>query len=352
MNQILENQHFSPTSRSLITGAALVILVLGMRAMALFCNAAFLAVVITITLTPIVNRLKQRGWSRSVAAGLVILMLMLIILILLLLMVYSAEQLISTLATLDTPVIQTTGAVNAFFSRYNIDVNNTTIGIEKLVLTGLRQANNSLSNITALVSTFGLAFLASAFMLLESDNFSNQLARKFGSDSSMMLSATRFMQGTRDFILITTILGLLQGVLVAIILYIVGVPLPIVWGILFWMLNYIPYIGFWLAMLPPVILAGTFLGWQYAMLVLIIYVVISNVFKLLVMPKVMGDKVDTSMTVGFLSLFFWGFTFGVVGMLLAYPYTLLVRDVILSSTNEFWLVDLMRKGDPRPDEGA
>jgi AI-2 transport protein TqsA len=268
----------------------------------------------------------------------------------LLLLMYSAAQIVTTLPETETPILQQVKAMDAFFANYNIDSSATTVNVQKLALTGISKVSSSLTNISALLATFGLAILASAFMLLESDNFSSQLGRKFGSDSPIATSFTRFMQETQDFIRVTTVLGLLQGTLAAIALALIGVPLPIVWGVLFWLLNYIPYLGFWLALLPPFILAGLTLGWQYALLVLIIYMIISNVFKLLVLPKVMGDKVDTSMTVGFLGLFFWGWVFGILGMLLAYPYTLLVRDVALASTNEFWLVDLMRKGSP-PSQG-
>jgi predicted PurR-regulated permease PerM len=61
----------------------------------------------------------------------------------------------------------------------------------------------------------------------------------------------------------------------------------------------------------------------------------------------MAEKVDTSMTVGFLGIFFLGAVLGIFGVLLAYPYTLLVRDVFLTSSNESWLAEFMRKGNPQ-----
>jgi AI-2 transport protein TqsA len=343
---IPDANRFTPASRSLITGAALIILALGLRQMAVVCNAAFLALVITIMFMPLVNRLKRRGWSGSLASGLVILLTLVTVMGVVLLLIYSAGQLVSTLPGIQTPLSQQTGNINAFFTQYNIDVSSATVSIEKLAVAGLNKAGDSLSNIGELLATFGMAFLISVFMLLESDSFSSLLGRQFGSDSQVATSFSQFMQETRDFMRVTTILGLLEGALLAIVLAVIGVPLPLIWGVLFWLLNYIPYIGFWLSLLPPVLLAWLTLGWQYALLVLVIYVVVSNVSKLVIMPKIMGNKVDTSMTVGILGLFFWGWVFGVMGMLLAYPYTLLMRDVMLTNSNELWLVELMRKGSP------
>jgi AI-2 transport protein TqsA len=346
---MLDQHNFSPTSRTLITGAAFIVIILGLRAMAFFCNAAFLALVITITFMPLVKKLKLRGWPNAIAAGLVILVALGLVAAIMLLMVYSAQQLINTLPTLQGPLTQQTSDLNMVLSKYHIDAANFTADVQKLILGSLSRASSALASIGQLMAIFGMAILASAFMLFEADTFSSQLGRKFGNDSPIAVNFTRFMQGTRDFLLVTTILGLLQGALIAFALWLLGVPLAIVWGVVFWLLNYIPYVGFWLAMLPPAFLAGITMGWEYGLLVVVIYMIISNVFKLLVMPKVMGDKVDTSMTVGFLGLFFWGFVFGALGMLLAYPYTLLVRDVMLTSTNEFWLVDLMHKGSAGPE---
>ena len=118
---------------------------------------------------------------------------------------------------------------------------------------------------------------------------------------------------------------LVGGAVIALGLYLLRVPSPIAWGVMFWLLNYIPYVGFWLALIPPAILAAVTLGSPYGLMVVILYFVVNNVIKVILLPKVMGDKVDTSMTLGLLGIFFWGVVLGVFGMLLAYPYTLLVR---------------------------
>ena len=135
----------------------------------------------------------------------------------------------------------------------------------------------------------------------------------------------RFTTGIRRYLVVTTIFGLLFGLIDTIALWFMGIPLAVTWGLLAFITNYIPYVGFWLALLPPAVLALLVGGPQLLIVVVVLYLVVNFVLTSLVQPHFVGDAVGLSITVTFLALVFWGWLLGPVGAVLAVPLTLLVK---------------------------
>jgi AI-2 transport protein TqsA len=335
MNDI-NNSRFSPAAMTIIVGGCLVLIIFGLRVLSFFVNIAFLAVIITITVTPLVNRLKKKGWPRGLATAATVGLLLIGALIVLFFLSTIHDQIVVKMNSIDTAL-----------AKFGIDAHAVTSTVANLVLQVVKIASGLIETAISFLSILALAVVAAIFMLFEEENFTRGLAGKFGSNITFEKNLNQFMESVRAFIVVTTLVGLVGGAVIGVALYLLGVPNPIAWGVMFWLLNYIPYVGLWLALIPPTILASITLGSPYGLVVILIYVVVSNVIKMFLLPKVMGDKVDTTMTLGLLSIFFWGVVLGVFGMLLAYPYTLLVRDVLLTNTSETWLVDIMKKGDSR-----
>ena len=128
----------------------------------------------------------------------------------------------------------------------------------------------------------------------------------------------------------------------AIFLAILGVDFPVLWGLLAWFLGYIPSVGFWLALIPPFLLAFAEFGPGTALLVLIGYVLINGSVQNLIQPKLMGDSVDLSPLSITASLFIWTWVIGPMGALLAVPLTMGVQKLILQPYDSSrWLAELM-----------
>jgi predicted PurR-regulated permease PerM len=123
------------------------------------------------------------------------------------------------------------------------------------------------------------------------------------------------------------------GLIVAVIdtgaLWLIGVPLPLVWGLLSFITNYIPNIGFVIGLIPPALLALLEGGTKMMLLVIVVYSVINVVHPGVIQPKFVGDAVDLSVTLTMLSLVFWTFVIGPLGALLAVPLTLLAKALII-----------------------
>jgi predicted PurR-regulated permease PerM len=142
------------------------------------------------------------------------------------------------------------------------------------------------------------------------------------------------------------------GLVDTILLIIVGVPFPILWGILSWLLGYIPSIGFWLALIPPVFLAFITIGWEAALIVFIGYVLINGSVQNFLSPRLMGKGLNISALVVVLSLFFWSWIFGIVGGLLSSLLTIsVIRLILESSEDTMWLAKLLSAGDGENGEG-
>ena len=155
----------------------------------------------------------------------------------------------------------------------------------------------------------------------------------------------------RSYMSITTGINFLVGAGDTIFLMIMGVPYAILWGLLAWIMGYIPTVGFWFALIPPVILAYTQQGLQTALIVFAGYVLINGTVQNFIQPRIMGQGLGISPVVIFISLFVWGWLLGGIGAILAVPLTLLVMAVLKSFDNTRWIVTLMAGPPPKNKDG-
>ena len=142
---------------------------------------------------------------------------------------------------------------------------------------------------------------------------------------------TSFARATRQYIVVSTVFGLLVSLVDVAALYWLDVPLPWLWGLLAFITNYIPNIGFVLGLVPPALLGLLEGGVRQAVLVIVAYSVINLVIQSLIQPKVVGDTVGLSITLTFLSLVFWTFVIGPLGALLAVPLSLLTKALLVDA---------------------
>jgi predicted PurR-regulated permease PerM len=147
---------------------------------------------------------------------------------------------------------------------------------------------------------------------------------------------------------IKTLVSLATGILVTIALAIIGVDYPILWGLLAFLLNFIPTFGSILAAVPPVLLAVVQLGVGEAFFIAIFYVLVNVIVGSVLEPRFMGRGLDLSSLVVFLSLVFWGWILGPVGMLLSVPLTIMVKIALENSEDTRWIGVMLGAGGATP----
>jgi predicted PurR-regulated permease PerM len=144
------------------------------------------------------------------------------------------------------------------------------------------------------------------------------------------------------------VFGLAAAVLDIILLLAVGVDFAIFWGVLSFLLSFLPNIGFIIALTPPTMLALIEFGFTRALFVLAGYILINFVMDNIIKPRFVGGRLDLSPLVVVLSLLFWGWLLGPMGALAAVPLSIGARFLFESFEESRWLAHLMSDAGPRP----
>jgi len=193
-----------------------------------------------------------------------------------------------------------------------------------------------LQGTASVVSRLFVVLVLVAFMLIEAPRLRDKLGPYGGEGPS---TARR----VRTYLLVKTGTSLLTGVLVFVLCITLGVDLPLLWGVLAYLLNYIPTIGSFIAAIPAVAITLIEMGWGPAVAVAIGYIAINTTIGVVLEPRWMGHVLGLSPLVVLLSLLFWGFLLGPVGALLSAPLTMVVRDWLLQTSDLRALGELMNE---------
>jgi len=128
------------------------------------------------------------------------------------------------------------------------------------------------------------------------------------------------------------------------ILVIMGIPFALLWGILAFLMGYIPSIGWWISLIPPFFIAWSMKGFGAALLVLVAYVLINGGVQNVIQPRMMGRGLKISPLVVFVSVVFWATVLGGMGALIAVPLTIIVMKILESFESTRWITAVMRVG--------
>jgi AI-2 transport protein TqsA len=221
--------------------------------------------------------------------------------------------------------------------------------LEQLDQIDFKQAWSLGTGVVGRVASFlGTSFfvmLTTIFMLTEARMFSRRLTaicEAKGPDFERLLSATKDVQ---RFLGIKTVISLVTGLLAGFLCWMADLDFFILWGILAYFLNYIPVIGSIIAGVPPTILALILYGGPQAMAVATGYTAINVFLGNFVEPMLMGSRFGLSTLMVIMSVVFWGWVWGPVGMLLAVPLTMLFKVAMLHTEDFRWLAVAMSKED-------
>lgn len=211
-------------------------------------------------------------------------------------------------------------------------------------------ASNLLSGLGGVMANFMLILLTVVFMLFEADSFPRKVHIAMDDPDMKIQHIDRFLASVKNYLAIKTGVSLATGVLAGLLLYVLGVDHYMLWAVSAFLLNYIPNIGSIIAALPAVLLALVQLGPSTAGLVALGYFIINMVMGNVIEPRFMGRGLGLSTLVVFLSLIFWGWLLGAVGMLLSVPLTMIVKIALESNEDSSWLATLLGSENIEPNE--
>jgi AI-2 transport protein TqsA len=208
-------------------------------------------------------------------------------------------------------------------------------------LSFVRQIGGGLG--TALANFF-LILLTIIFILLEASGFPDKVRDALGERSDVVDSFHEFADRLQDYLRIKTLVSLMTGATITVWMWLVGLDFAMLWGVLAFLLNYVPNIGSIIAAVPAVLLALVVLEWTGVLLVVAGFLVVNMVFGNIVEPRMMGKGLGLSTLVVFLSLVFWGWVLGPVGMLLSGPLTMAVKIALETDPRTRWFAVMLGPG--------
>ncbi|MDE0006687.1 MAG: AI-2E family transporter [Gammaproteobacteria bacterium] len=218
-------------------------------------------------------------------------------------------------------------------------------------------AGNMLAGFGNVLSNGFLILLTVIFILGEASSFPAKLKAVLKVPERDLPHFRRFADNVNRYIAIKTAISAATGVVIWVAMWIIGVDFPALWGLLAFLLNYVPTIGSLIAAAPPVLLALVQLGAWHAAAVAAVFAVTNVGFGNVVEPRFMGRGLGLSTLVVFLSLVFWGWMLGPVGMLLSVPLTMTLKIALEANPGTTWLALLLGPAtaaarDAPPDEAA
>jgi len=232
-------------------------------------------------------------------------------------------------------------------------LDNMGVKVSKQILLEYLNPGSVMQSAAKMLATAGgvltnsfMILLTVIFILLEAAGMPQKLHAALPDASSSLASFQKFTTGVRQYLAIKTLVSLGTGLLVTIGLLFLGLDYAPLWGLIAFLLNYIPNIGSIIAAVPAVLLAVVQLGPIHALLVAILYLVTNVVMGNAIEPRLMGQKLGLSALVIFISLVFWGWVLGPVGMLLSVPLTMVVKIALEVNESTRWLAILLGSEAP------
>lgn len=329
--------------RSLVIVAALVVIVAGLKLAGAVLLPFLVAVFLSVLATPLVLWIEQRGIPPGWAVSLTMVAV-------LGLLVGFGALVTGSIAGFEQAVPGYRTALDSVFDGvvqrvggYGIDLEQALReqSIEPGMVVGM--AGSFMGNVIAALSNTALVVLTMVFILLEVAGFPAKLRAALGDPGADLSEFTEIMAEVQRYLVIKTAVSAATGLCVALLLAAVGVDFAVLWGLVAFLLNFIPNIGSLIAAVPAmaVALVQPGLGLLPMLAVGLGYLVINTIIGNIIEPQLMGRRLGLSPLVVFLSLVFWGWVWGSVGMLLSVPLTIVVRIVLERSPSLRWVAVLL-----------
>ncbi|WP_155341115.1 AI-2E family transporter [Acrocarpospora corrugata] len=316
----------------LLCAAGAVVTLAGIQAVGSILGPVVLALVLVIAVSPLRDWLARKNAPTWVMVLIPLAVVLVVLLGMVAILTIAAAQLALLAPTYSDQFTQLVAEAQRWAASLGMgseQINKAISSFDPANLIGVAQG--VLSGLLGVLSSVFLIVVLLLAMSLDAPIYSRIIKASEERRPAMYKALTTFTNRTRRYLIVSTIFGLICAVLDVVALYILSVPLPLLWGILALITNYIPNIGFILGLVPPALLGLLDGGFRTMLFVIVAYIVINVVIQSFIQPKFLGDAVGLSTTATFLSLIVWAFVLGPLGALLAIPLSLLARAILIDS---------------------
>lgn len=336
-----DNIKNSSAFKIMVIIASFVIIVAGMKAAQPILVPFLLSVFIAIISSPLLYWLNRKKIPMGISLLLVILCVLGVSILIGVLVESSLNDFTRSLPEYQEKLKGISALISQLLSRMGISFS------DKLLLeyvdpgAAMNFASKILTNFGNLLSNAFLIMLTVIFILFEAASFPGKMNSALKNSKLTTGHLKDIMENINHYMVIKTYVSLATGLLVTIWLAILKVDYPVLWGLLAFMFNFVPNIGSIIAAVPAVLLAFIQAGTATAVLTAGGYIAFNVIMGSIVEPRFMGRGLGLSTLVVFLSLVFWGWVLGPVGMVLSIPLTMTIKIALSSSEETAWISTLL-----------
>jgi len=292
----------------------------------------FFAFVLTLCVHPVRRWMQARGIPRGIATGTTIAAVFGLLTAFVTVLLASLAQ-FSALLPQYAPQIAQLGATFAgWLESVGFGAEQAQAVLDGVTPGGIIEFLGGLLGSIASVAG-GLVIILTMLILMavEGSRVPAMLASLNNHRPALVSALNGFGTGVRRYMVATTVLGIAQGLFNWLVLVILNVPGALLWGLLSFICSFIPNIGYFIAIIPPLFFGFLTGGWPTVLAIIVIYGGINSVVQSIIQPKYVGNAVSLSETLTFVSVLFWALLLGPAGAILAVPLTLFIRTILLDS---------------------
>jgi len=321
---------------TLVIMASVVIVLAGIKSAATIIVPFLLSLFLAIILSPLYRFFTSKKLPDALALLLVVLIFLLFLIFLATLIGSSAREFTQNIDFYQDQLKVYQIQLLDLGVKYGIELPKEELLVAFDTKNILNYASILFNSLTSMFQSGFVILLTVIFMMLEGSHFSQKLSYADTNKQSIAQIDQIFKQ-IKEYMVLKAVISLVTGLIVWIALLIVGTDYPFLWAFLAFLLNFIPNIGSIIAAVPAVLLSFVQLGSISAMIVATLYIAINVVIGSIIEPKIMGKGLGLSTLVVFLSLIFWGWLLGPVGMLLSVPLTIMAKIIFDSQKTTQWI---------------
>ncbi|TYK66801.1 AI-2E family transporter [Colwellia echini] len=333
-----------------VTIAAIFIIFAGLKIAANILVPFLLSIFIAIICNPLVSKATSYKIPKAISIIFVIAIFVTFAIFITGLVGSSLNELSQHLPQYRIQLKQQFSWLTDFFSKHDIQISVKVLTEYFDPAAAMGLAAEMLSGFGSVMANMFLIILTVVFMLFESSTFPQKLHIALDDPQKRLKQIGRFLTSVNHYIAIKTLMSFITGCLVSLMLWILGLDFFLLWGVLAFLLNYIPNIGSIIAAVPPITLAILQLGIGDAGIIGLGFLFINMVVGNMIEPRYLGKGLGLSTLIVFLSLIFWGWMLGTVGMLLSVPLTMILKIGLENSPEGRWLAVLLSDESELNDE--
>ena len=330
----------SRTERILLFIALIFILIIAVRITAFIVTIVVMSLIITLLALPALFWMKKKGLSDFHALLVFTIVTSLVVLGIFFITMMSFNSLLADIPQYQAELNVRLQDVSTLLSSFGISTSASgmpNINLGQILSMGFVGA---MSVVDGIMFLFFVA-VTTFFMLLEAPNISARLEQRFGKDSETMQQFSRMTGYIIDFIVVRTETNIVHGVLFGGFLTIMGVHGAVLWGVLTFLLGYIPYFGLIIAAVPAVFFAWIQFGIPGAVLVIAVVCILNLLVENPVYSYLAARKFEMPALIIILSVIFWGWLLGLVGMLFSIPITLMFLLIFQVCPELRWINEVL-----------